>query len=58
MIYHKQAHAGGMAKRTEARSMVVSLATVLKPGDLDLRQPDHARRLEKALTKMDLTALQ
>jgi DNA invertase Pin-like site-specific DNA recombinase len=58
LIYHKQAHAGGMAKRTEARSMVVSLATVLKPGDLDLRQPDHARRLEKALTKMDLTALQ
>lgn len=34
-----------------------SLATVAKAGELDLRKPDHAKRLEKVLSTMDLPEL-
>jgi DNA invertase Pin-like site-specific DNA recombinase len=33
-----------------------SLASAVKPGDLDLRNPEHAKRLEAALASVDLTA--
>jgi hypothetical protein len=33
-----------------------SLASAIKPGDLDLRKPEHARRLEQALAALDLGA--
>jgi hypothetical protein len=36
---------------------VVSLADVAKPGDLDLREPKHARELEALLTGLDPQAL-
>jgi hypothetical protein len=35
-----------------------SLAAAAAPGDLDLRRPDHARRLEAVLASVDLAALE
>jgi DNA invertase Pin-like site-specific DNA recombinase len=48
LILRQPAKANGSARK-EAQWWVRSLATVAKPGDLDLRKRDHARRLEKAL---------
>jgi DNA invertase Pin-like site-specific DNA recombinase len=42
-------------KRVEGGWWCQSLATVAKPGDLDLRKPDHVRRLEKSLATMSLS---
>jgi DNA invertase Pin-like site-specific DNA recombinase len=56
VIWHRPVR-GNHRVRIEARSMVVSLATALKLGDLDLRRPEHARRLQKSLERLDLTAL-
>src|SRR5262249_3371835 len=35
-----------------------SLAEVVRPGELDLRDRDHARRLEEALASLDLRAVE
>jgi DNA invertase Pin-like site-specific DNA recombinase len=48
LILHRPPRANGTV-RTAGSWEVRSLATVAKPDDLDLRKPDHARRLEKAL---------
>src|SRR5262249_401600 len=45
------------AVRGKAHCWVRSLADVAKPGDLDLRKPEHARRLERALLAVDLAGL-
>jgi DNA invertase Pin-like site-specific DNA recombinase len=44
---------GGAVGTRPARWQARSLAGVVKPGALDLRVPDHARRLEKALGELD-----
>jgi hypothetical protein len=52
LILHHPAHANG-AGRTEGGWAVRSLATAAKVGSLDLRNPKHALRLEKALSALD-----
>jgi DNA invertase Pin-like site-specific DNA recombinase len=42
---------------SSAFSKALSLAEVIKPGDLDLRQPAHARRLEAELARIDVAQL-
>jgi hypothetical protein len=42
--------------RRPGRWWVRSLALPGRPGELDLRRRDHARRLERVLAKLDLTA--
>jgi DNA invertase Pin-like site-specific DNA recombinase len=44
-------------RQRPVRPRTWSLADVARPGDLDLRQPDHARRLEKFLLGIDLSGL-
>jgi DNA invertase Pin-like site-specific DNA recombinase len=54
LIWHRPARANKTA-RTEGQWWVRSLAAVAEPDKLDLRQRSHARRLETALTAIDLT---
>jgi DNA invertase Pin-like site-specific DNA recombinase len=56
LITHRAWRGNGKV-RIEARSHVCSLADVLKLGPLDLRQPQHAQRLEKSLLAMDVDKL-
>jgi hypothetical protein len=49
LIFHKPG-----TRYTEGWWWCRSLATVAKPGDLDLRKPEQARRLEKTLATLDL----
>ena len=55
LIAHTPAHANKVS-REEARTCTRSLADVAAPGELDLRDPAHARRLEAQLLKVDLHA--
>jgi DNA invertase Pin-like site-specific DNA recombinase len=55
LIFHRSARAGGRnGGSTPGHSSACSLADVMEPGKLDLRKPDHARRLEKALAALPL----
>jgi DNA invertase Pin-like site-specific DNA recombinase len=56
LIMHRGATGGNVPQRP-AEWWCRSLASVAKPGQLDLRRPDHARRLEKVLASIDLGAL-
>jgi DNA invertase Pin-like site-specific DNA recombinase len=53
LILHRPPRSNGKARK-EGGWWCRSLAEVAKPGDLDLRKPDHARKLEAALANMDL----
>src|SRR5262249_40872261 len=53
VIYYRPAH---HFRRSESEWWARSLAAVAGPVDLDLRNPDHARRLEAVLQAADLTA--
>jgi hypothetical protein len=52
LILHRPPKANRSA-RTKGGWWARSLATVVKPGDLDLRRPEHARLLEEALGGLD-----
>jgi hypothetical protein len=56
LILHQPPKANGF-KRYEGDGSIRSFAEVHLSGQLDLRRPDHARRLETVLEKIDLTAL-
>ena len=56
LILHRPPRSNGK-KRVEGQWWVRSLADVTKPGALDLRNPDHAARLEKALLEVELDEL-
>jgi DNA invertase Pin-like site-specific DNA recombinase len=56
LIAHRGATGGAVGARP-AQSWCRSLASVAGPGDLDLRRPEHAARLEKVLAGVDLAAL-
>jgi DNA invertase Pin-like site-specific DNA recombinase len=53
VILHQPAQGGSVPTRA-ARWWVRSLATVVKAGELDLRKPEHARRLEKVLAAQEM----
>jgi DNA invertase Pin-like site-specific DNA recombinase len=53
VILHKPATGGSVGERP-ARTWCKSLAAVVKPGDLDLRDPEQAKQLEATLTAVDL----
>jgi DNA invertase Pin-like site-specific DNA recombinase len=57
LIYHRSLRTNG-GKRRPALWWARSLASVVKPGNLDLRNPDHARQLEKALNAVDPATLE
>jgi DNA invertase Pin-like site-specific DNA recombinase len=54
LIYHKPAVSLPNVRKDEEMH-VCSLADAVKLGPLDLRQPDHVRRLEKWLSTLDLS---
>lgn len=56
LVYYRPPHKdfGG---RAEEHLRACSLADLPAPGDLDLRKPAHARRLEKALAALDVAEL-
>jgi DNA invertase Pin-like site-specific DNA recombinase len=56
LIVHRAATGGAVGERP-SRWWARSLADVAAPGELDLRRPEHARRLEKALAGVDLAGL-
>jgi DNA invertase Pin-like site-specific DNA recombinase len=64
LILHRHALAGraakvaGLKKRRPAQWSARSMADVPGSTDLDLRRRDHARRLEKALLALDLSAIE
>ena len=53
LILHRPPRSNGKARK-EGGWWARSLASVVKPGDLDLRKPAHAARLEKALAAVDV----
>jgi DNA invertase Pin-like site-specific DNA recombinase len=53
LIFHR-APWGNARTKIAGSWEVQSLASVVKPGNLDLRRPDHVRRLEAALERLDL----
>jgi DNA invertase Pin-like site-specific DNA recombinase len=53
LVYYRHARNNGTPSSWWAKS----LAAVASPGDLDLRKPDHAARLEKVLLALDLDNL-
>jgi hypothetical protein len=55
LILHRPAK-GNQSARTEGHWEARSLAHDAVPGELDLRRPDHAARLEKVLAEIDLDA--
>jgi DNA invertase Pin-like site-specific DNA recombinase len=55
LVLHRPPKANGSA-RTTGQWWARSLATVVKPGDLDLRRREDARLLEEALAAVDLSA--
>jgi DNA invertase Pin-like site-specific DNA recombinase len=57
VVFH-QAARGNQSARREGCWRYLSLASVIKVGDLDLRRRDHAARLEKVLTTLDLSELE
>jgi DNA invertase Pin-like site-specific DNA recombinase len=57
LIWHKMGH-GGMYRVQPPQEKWWTLDDVLRLGALDLRKLAHAARLEKALTQLDLDALQ
>jgi hypothetical protein len=56
LIYYRPRMAGAVGTR-EAVELVASMADVVKLGPLDLRKRDHAKRLEKVLTDLELPEL-
>lgn len=56
LLFHRPARANASA-RTDEQWWARSLAAVAEPGDLDLRNRDHAARLEAALLALDLGSL-
>jgi DNA invertase Pin-like site-specific DNA recombinase len=56
LILHRPATGGSVGTRP-ARWWAKSLASVARPGKLDLRNKDHAAALEKVLLKLDLDTL-
>jgi DNA invertase Pin-like site-specific DNA recombinase len=57
LIYHRPARANN-AGRWEGWTRTRDFADVLRPGDLDLRNPEHATDLERVLLAADLAALE
>jgi hypothetical protein len=55
-VFHRPPRSNGKATKP-GFWRAWSLAEVAVPGDLDLRDRGHARRLEKALTELDLATL-
>jgi DNA invertase Pin-like site-specific DNA recombinase len=58
LVFYRAARSGGRAKRSKTHSQVCSLDPKWCAGPLDLRQPEHAKRLEKSLERLDLGQLQ
>ena len=56
LVLHQPATGGAVGDRP-ARWWVRSLAGMAKPGELDLRKPAHARRLEAALAALEPATL-
>jgi DNA invertase Pin-like site-specific DNA recombinase len=54
LIYHRATRAGRGKWREPGGWWCRSLASVVEPGDLDLRDRSHAARLEKVLAALDL----
>jgi hypothetical protein len=57
LIVHRPPKSNGKVRTDEGGWMVESLAAVVAADDLDLRRPDHAARLEKALAAAELAGL-
>jgi DNA invertase Pin-like site-specific DNA recombinase len=57
LIRHRQPRANSHGWRADGIWQVWSLADVVRPGDLDLRDRAHAEALEKRLQAFDLSAL-
>jgi hypothetical protein len=57
LILHRPPKAN-KSGRTEGGWAPLSFADAHLPGDLDLRQRDHAARLEKALAALDLSGME
>jgi DNA invertase Pin-like site-specific DNA recombinase len=57
LILHRRPR-GNASSHQKGAWWARSLAEVVRPGELDLRQSDHARRLEAALASLDLDAVQ
>jgi hypothetical protein len=53
-VIRSRTHCGSGKHRRPVRWEARSLAGVVETGDLDLRRPDHAARLEKALAVVEL----
>jgi DNA invertase Pin-like site-specific DNA recombinase len=56
LILHRPPKSNGKARR-EGSWSAWSLSEVAKAGDLDLRDPEHARRLERVLAAADLATV-
>jgi hypothetical protein len=57
LIVHRKAN-GGSVQARPAKTWSESFADVAPDlGDLDLRRPDHVKRLERGLASLDLDAL-
>lgn len=54
LIQHRAARANQTAHQQPTRWVVRSLSTIPDAGDLDLRKPDHAKRLEAVLLAVPL----
>jgi DNA invertase Pin-like site-specific DNA recombinase len=57
LILHRPPLCNGKMPRREGGWWARSLASSADPGDLDLRKPDHAKRLATALEQIDLDAI-
>jgi DNA invertase Pin-like site-specific DNA recombinase len=58
LILRWPANADGQGRSTPGSSWAGSLAALVEPGELDLRKPAHAAKLEKLLARADLEKLE
>jgi hypothetical protein len=57
LILHRPSRGDGRGGSTPGGWRCWSLADAVKPGDLDLRRPEDAGKLEAVLEQVDVTAL-